>query len=238
MNNGRLISVVIPVYNRERYLAETIESVLSQAYRPIEIIVVDDGSTDGTADVAKGFSEVVRYFFQSNRGCGAALNAGVEKAEGAYLSFLGSDDLWTGEKLTLQMTVLNSHPETDMVFGNVSHFYSPDLGQRERERFLCPAGRMPGYHAGTLLIRKEAFLRVGLFDARYQAGEFLDWYARAKEKGLREVMLPDVVMKRRIHSSNLGVLKRTAQTGNTDAEYVRVLKAALDRRRKKESNLT
>jgi glycosyltransferase involved in cell wall biosynthesis len=237
MEKSSLVSVIIPAYNRERYLAETIGSVFAQAYRPIEIIVVDDGSTDGTADVARHFSEVVRYFSQPNSGCGAALNTGVEKAEGAYLSFLGSDDLWTEKKLTLQMKVLNSAPETDMVFGHVSHFYSPDLGQRERERFLCPTEKMPGYHAGTMLIRRESFLCVGLFNASYQTGEFLDWYSRAKEKSLREVMLPDVVMKRRIHSSNLGIVKKNMQTEDTQADYIRVLKAALDRRRKNSNQL-
>lgn len=237
MRNSSLISVIIPAYNRESYLAETIESVLSQTYRPIEIIVVDDGSTDSTAAVAGSFSEVVRYYFQPNSGCGAALNTGVDKAEGDYLSFLGSDDLWTEKKLTLQMKALNSDPETDMVFGHVSHFYSPDLGQRERERFLCPTGKMPGYHAGTMLIKRRVFLSVGVFNARYQAGEFLDWYCKAREKRLREVVLPDVVMKRRIHSSNLGILKRNTQTDNTDADYVRILKASLDRRRKNNSQL-
>ena len=232
MKKGLLVSVIIPAYNRERYLAETIDSVLAQDYRPIEIIVVDDGSTDGTADVAGHFSQVVRYFFQPNSGCGSALNAGVEKAEGKYLSFLGSDDLWTENKLTLQMQVMISAPETDMVFGHVSHFYSPDLGQYERERFLCPPGKMPGYHAGTMLIRRESFHYVGPFSALYQTGEFLDWYSRAKQKMLREVMLPGVVMKRRIHSSNLGILKKNTQTENTHADYIRVLKAALDRRRK------
>jgi glycosyltransferase involved in cell wall biosynthesis len=232
MKDRSVISVIIPAYNRERYLAETIGSVLSQSHRPIEIIVIDDGSTDSTADVTGHFSGAVRYFFQPNSGCAAALNTGVQNAEGAYLSFLDSDDLWTEKKLALQMKVLISAPETDMVFGHVSHFYSPDLSQHERERFLCPTEKMAGYHAGTMLIRRESFLSVGLFNALYHAGEFLDWYSRAREKGLREVMLPDVVMKRRIHSSNVGVLKKNRQTKNTDMEYIRVLKAALDRRRK------
>lgn len=235
MKDRSVISVIIPVYNRERYLAETIDSVLSQSYRPIEIIVVDDGSTDSTADIVRRYSEVVRYFFQPNSGCAAALNTGVQKAEGVYLSFLGSDDLWMEKKLALQMKVLIFAPEIDMVFGHVSHFYSPDLAQRERERFLCPTEKMPGYHAGTLLIRRESFLSVGLFNALYQTGEFLDWYSRAREMKLREVMLPDVVMKRRIHSSNLGILKKNTQTENTHVEYIRVLKAAMDRRRDKDS---
>jgi len=233
MKKTSLISVIIPVYNREQYLAETIESVLSQTYRPLDIIIVDDGSTDGTADIAERFSGSVRYFFQPNSGCGAALNTGVERAEGDYLSFLGSDDLWTEEKLTLQMKVLDSAAEIDLVFAHVTHFYSPELGQHEREKFRCPTGKMPGYHAGTMLIRKEAYFHVGLFNASFQAGEFVDWYFRSRDKGLREVMLPNVLMKRRIHSSNLGILKRNTQTDNTDMDYIRVLKAALDRRRNK-----
>jgi glycosyltransferase involved in cell wall biosynthesis len=232
MKDNSLVSVIIPAYNRERYLVETIESVFAQDYRPLEIIVVDDGSIDGTADVARSFSAAVRYFFQPNSGCSAAFNAGVEKAEGDYLSFLGSDDTWTEKKLTLQMAVLHSHPDIDIVFGHVSHFFSPELEQSERDRLRCPTEKMPGYHAGTMLIRIESFFRVGLFDANYQTGEFLDWYFRAKEKGLREVLLPDVVMKRRIHSSNLGILKRNTQTENTHADYIRVLKASIDRRRK------
>jgi len=237
MKNSSLISVIIPAYNRERYLAETIQSVLAQAYHPIEIIVVDDGSTDGTADVAGSFSSIVRYFFQPNSGCSAAFNTGVEKAEGNYLSFLGSDDTWTEKKLKLQMEVLRSDPEIDMVFGHVIHFFSPELEQSKRDQLLCPTGKMPGYHAGTMVIRREAFFRVGLFDANYQTGEFLDWYSRAKEKGLREVLLPEVVMKRRLHSSNLGILKRNTQTENTHADYIRVLKASLDRRRKNSGQL-
>lgn len=100
MENSRLISIIIPVYNREHYLAEAIESVLAQTYRPIEIIVVDDGSTDGTADVARRFSETVRYFYQTNSGCGASRNTGIKKGVGSFLSFLDSDDLWVEEKLS------------------------------------------------------------------------------------------------------------------------------------------
>ena len=232
MKNSFLISVIIPAYNRERYLPEAIDSILSQSYRPIDIILVDDGSTDGTADVAASFSEDVRYFFQPNSGCGAALNTGLTKADGDYLSFLDSDDLWTKNKLKLQIDALNSDPEIDMVFGHVTHFFSPELGRQGRKRYICPTGKMPGYHAGTMLIKRSTFLRVGLFNAGYQAGAFVDWYCRAKEKRLREAILPDVVMKRRIHSTNLGVLKRNTQTDSTDADYIRVLKASLDRRRK------
>lgn len=227
-----LVSVIIPAFNRERYLAQTIESVLVQAYRPIEIIVVDDGSADGTAEVTRSFSNAVRYFYQPNSGCGAARNTGVIKSLGNFLAFLDSDDLWTADKLFRQMEILRSDGDLDMAFGHMSHFFSPDLDQKVREKLVCPDEEMPGYIAGTMLIRREAFLRVGLFDPCYHVGEFIDWYAKAKDKRLKDILLPEVVLQRRIHSSNIVTLKRDNQT-----DYVRALKATLDRRRKKITEL-
>lgn len=177
-----LVSVIIPVYNGEKYLAETLESVLAQSYRPIETIVVDDGSTDRTADVARSVSRTVHYYYQPNSGSSAARNAGVQKARGSMLAFLDSDDLWVKEKLSLQMPVIETTPGPDMVFGHVSQFYSPDLDEDLREKVACPDGKMPGYHVGTLLIRKETFLGVGLFNPILRCGEFLDWSFRAKKR--------------------------------------------------------
>jgi glycosyltransferase involved in cell wall biosynthesis len=235
MKNSPLVSVIIPVYNGENYLAESIESVLAQVYRPVEIIVVDDGSSDRSADVARGFWGTVNYYCQQNSGIGAARNTGVLNANGSFLAFLDADDLWVKEKLSIQVPVLETNVGTHMVFGQVSHFYSPDLEQRQKERFLCPKTKMPGYHAGTMLIRTGAFHRVGLFNAGYQAGEFIDWYFRARERGLKELLLSDVLMRRRIHSSNMGIVKSNTRTDNSHADYIRVLKASLDRRRNKDN---
>jgi len=230
-----LISVIIPVYNGEKYLAEAIESVLAQTYPRTEIIVIDDGSADRSADVARNFSKTIRYYYQANSGSGAARNTGVQKASGSFLAFLDADDLWVKEKLSLQMPMLEAEPGLDMVFGHVRQFFSPDLKQTMRKKMACPDRKMPGYHVGTLLIRKETFLCVGLFNPVLQCGEFLDWTFRAKEKGLKELLLPDVLMKRRIHSSNMGIVKSNTRTDNSHADYVRVLKAALDRRRNKDN---
>jgi glycosyltransferase involved in cell wall biosynthesis len=233
---GHLVSVIIPVYNGQRYLAEAIESVLAQIYRRIEIIVVDDGSTDRTADVAGFFSGTVRYHWQSNSGSAAARNRGVQESRGSFLAFLDADDLWVKEKVSRQMAALSADPALDMVFGHVSQFFSPDLDQTVKKKVACPDGKMPGYHAGTLLIRRQAFFDVGLFNPRLQCGEFLDWSFRSRERGLRELMLPDVLMKRRIHSSNMGILKSNTRTDNSHADYVRVLKASLDRRRHRDAD--
>jgi glycosyltransferase involved in cell wall biosynthesis len=226
MFSSDLISVIVPVYNCENYLPEAIESVLSQTYRPIEAVVVDDGSTDNSANIARRCGPLVRYCFQSNKGTGAARNKGVELARGNYLAFLDQDDLWVKHKLTRQMTAFQSNITLDMVFGHVEQFYSPDVYEETEKQAWIPREIVPGIHVGTLLITRDAFRRVGPFGTNFEIAEFVDWYLRATESGLRRQMLPDVLMRRRIHKANQGIYKRKHR-----AEYVRVLKAALDRRR-------
>jgi glycosyltransferase involved in cell wall biosynthesis len=223
-----LVSVIIPVYNCERYLAEAIESALVQTYRPIEVIVLDDGSTDGSGEVAKRFVPPVRYYFQPNAGLGAARNMGISLAQGSLFAFLDSDDVWLEGKLTCQMAVLDDNPELDMVFGYARQFTSPELDQQSKTKIRPSDEVLPGYFAGTMLIKRDAFYRVGLFETDWQVGEFVDWYLKAMERGLKSFLLPEVVMKRRIHANNMGIRERKHQR-----DYVRILKAALDRRREK-----
>jgi len=220
------VSVIIPVFNCEAYLAEAIDSVLSQTWPPGEIIVVDDGSTDGSRDVARGYSDQIRYVYQENQGIGAARNRGVDLAGGDLLAFLDADDMWLPNKLVVQMAAFESEPDLDMVLGQVEQFVSPELGPDARATIGDEERVLPGYVAGTVLVKRDSFLRVGPFSTDWRVGEFLDWYAKAKDAGLRDVMLPDIVTRRRIHTSNIGIRERKSQ-----GDYVRILKAALDRRR-------
>lgn len=226
MGNESLVSVVIPVYNRERYLAEAIESVLGQSCGSTEIIVVDDGSTDGSGRVAKGFGSRVRYTRQDNGGIGAARNTGVEMAAGSFIAFLDSDDIWTEDKLELQMKAFEEMPHLDIIFGHVKQFCSPELTVEARGKVRCPEKPMPGYVPSAVIVRRDAFFRVGLFDAGRKTAEFMDWYLRAVELGFKARVLPQVMVKRRIHDTNHGITERMSQK-----EYVRILKASLDRRR-------
>jgi glycosyltransferase involved in cell wall biosynthesis len=231
MQSESLVSIIIPVFNCERYLAEAIESVLAQTYRPLEIIIVDDGSTDGSADVAKGFADPqIRYCYQPNSGQGAARNRGTNLARGSFLAFLDADDVWLTDKLALQIAALEGNPELDAVFGYVSQFHSPELGAHLETETRHSGKSMPGYLPSTMLIKRDSFFRVGPFATNWRIAEWLDWYSKAVEKGLKSLMLPKVVMKRRLHTTNIGIRERRSQT-----EYVRILKAALDRRREKDT---
>jgi glycosyltransferase involved in cell wall biosynthesis len=222
--NNPLISVIIPVYNAERYLAEAIDSVQKQAYFPIEIIVIDDCSVDNSAKVAKSY-QTVMYFFQSKCGLSAALNKGLGIASGKFIAFLDADDIWEDNKLSIQMEALRKEPSLDGVFGHHQQFISRGNSLRTMDQRILPAP-----FKGALLIRRESFFRVGLFDTSLTLGDFIDWYKRAMEAGLKFLMLPDVVLKRRIHDDNSSVRDRHAEK-----DYVKIMKAALDRKRKKEA---
>lgn len=215
-----LVSVIIPVHNGVRHVREAIESVLGQTYTAIEVIVVDDGSTDASAGFARRFGARVRWHAQANQGTAAARNCGVRLTRGAFLAFLDQDDLWLPDKLAFQMATVASDPALDGVFGQIEQ-----LDERSADGHVTRVTHN-GCLASALLIRRPAFQRVGWFDTRWRLAEWADWYVRAVEAGIRLGMPARLVARRRVHDSNKGVLG-TRWRG----EYVRVLKASLDRRR-------
>jgi len=225
VSRAPLISVIVPVHNGERYLSEALDSVLAQTYPPVELIVVDDGSTDGTPDVLDAHASKVSSVRQAQAGSSAAVNRGVELARGLLLAFLDADDLWTSDKLERQMEVMASEGPA-LVFGHVRQFHSPELSDRERALIACPAEPRPGISRGTMLVSREVFDLVGPFDSTWRVGEFLDWYARALELGMRTAMLDQVVMKRRLHAACSSV-----RAAGERRDYALILAAALRRRR-------
>ncbi|UCD29374.1 MAG: glycosyltransferase family 2 protein [Planctomycetota bacterium] len=221
-----LISVIIPVYNGERYLAEAIDSVLAQSYRPIEVIVVDDGSTDGTAQAARQFGPPVHYYYRANGGTGAARNRGIKLAQGDFFAFLDADDIWLEDKLDRQMAVFQTDATVEAVFGHTQQFYSPELEDGLKQQVRISTEIMPAHLPCAMLITRKAFFKVGLFETHWQVGQDCSWYMRAKEQQLNMVMLPEPLYKRRIHKTNKGLTKR-----NFMQDRVRQIKASLDRRR-------
>jgi glycosyltransferase involved in cell wall biosynthesis len=234
MKAGPLVSVIIPVFNYDRYLAEAIESVLSQTHQNLEVIVVDDGSTDQSGVVAKAFADRgVQYCHQVHAGIGPARNKGVELAQGDFLAFLDADDRWPHEKIERQLLAFESNPTLEMVFGQAVQLRNGsewELGVNDKK--LDVARMVPGMVPGTMLIKRAAFFRVGNFQGDWKVGEFIDWYARAVELQIRSLVLPDLLLWRRIHDSNQGVRERQSVS-----DYARVLKASLDRKRAEGGNV-
>jgi glycosyltransferase involved in cell wall biosynthesis len=222
-----LISVLIGVYNAERYLREAIESAFAQSYRPIEVVVVDDGSTDGSADVARSYGDALVFGQQENRGNGSARNHAVRLASGDVFAFMDADDISPPDRLERQWAALVGDPELDIVFGHAREFVSPELTDDERASVRAPAPEpAPWMSANLMLLRRKAFDRVGPFSEELRVGVTVDWCARARDAGLKTAILPNVVLERRIHLTNNGIRERDSKS-----QYVHVLKAALDRRR-------
>lgn len=219
------ISVIIPVYNSERYVDAALESVLAQSRPPTEIIVVDDGSTDQSAQVARRYQPIVQVLHQPHAGPGAARNLGVSVAQGELLAFLDADDLWLPDKLERQVTYLQNHPGIDIVFGGVEQFISPELSLAQQPA-LPDQPISAGGHVGAMLIRRQSFVRVGPFATTWTVGEFIDWYGRAQTLELQSAILPAVVMRRRLHTTNL-----TRRTQDRRGDYLQILKALLDEKR-------
>lgn len=216
--------MIIPVHDSERYLAEALESVLAQTRPADEIIVVDDGSTDGSAAVVQGFGAPVTLVRQANLGPAAARNCGVAQAHGNWLAFLDADDVWLPDKLVRQLAVVQGESPPEMVFGLVEQFRSPDAPAETR--FAGEGRTLTGPHAGAMLVGAEAFRRVGPFRTDLAVGEFIDWFGRAMELGLRSLTLPVVVIRRRLHGQNLSL-----RAPDVAGDYLLILRDTLRRRR-------
>jgi len=219
------ISVIIPIYNDALYIQEAIRSVFSQKIEELEIIIINDGSTDNFEEKIEYFNDPrIRIIKQINSGAAAARNNGIKNAKGEFLAFLDADDIWAPNKLKLQLEVLINREDINMVYGQVKEFYdSSILGYDDLQK---NAKTFVGYSLIALLISKKDFLRVGDFQTKWKVAEFIDWYDRAKHMGLMEIILPDLFAFRRIHSGNIDRLHRL-----DSKQYVAVLKEALDRKR-------
>ncbi|HUQ82055.1 MAG TPA: glycosyltransferase [Gemmatimonadaceae bacterium] len=220
------LSVVVPCHNAVRYLPDALASIRDQSLSPDEVILIDDGSTDDSHLVAERFAPLVRCVRQENRGISEARNRGIALATGDIIAFLDADDLWTDGSLSARAAVLAADPAVDCVAGMVEQFVSPELPDEIRRTLVCPPGASAARVAGTMLVRRHVFDRVGLFDASFHVGETLDWVARAAAAGTTMRAIDAVVLRRRIHGANT-----TARNARIKTDYLRVLKASLDRRR-------
>lgn len=202
------VSVIIPVHNGERFLAEAISSILDQNYAPLEMIVVDDGSTDGTASVvaetAAHRRESVRYVYQPQRGPAAARNRGIELARGEVIAFLDHDDLWAPYCLRTQIEYLAAHPEIEIVQGLIVQMQAVPVDSNANEIRFEPSSEP--YHfinLGSAIYVKSVFDRVGSLDERLWEAEDTDWFLRAWEKNIPKVVLDRIVLYYRRHDANL-----------------------------------
>lgn len=195
------VSAIIPCFNAARYIGEAVESVLAQSHPVDEIIVIDDGSTDASAAAISTFGARVMLLGQPNLGMCRTRNRGVEASKGDIIAFLDSDDLWTRDSVARRLDALADDVRLAYCYGGVEQFFSPDLDERKRASLDHAAAR-GGRLAGSTLIRRAAFAKVGLLNPDLASGEMLDWMARADRAGLRGAEVADIALRRRIHAGN------------------------------------
>lgn len=211
------VSVILPVHNSERYITEALESILMQSYRDFEVIVVDDGSTDRTGEIVRGYerskASLIRCLYQRNAGPGAARNTGIRNARGPVIAFLDADDAWLKDKLKRQMEMLRSDPDMGLVYcdnyfvdagGQIRKGYERDIAlysgsiapQLFCHYFIMPSG---------VLLRRRCIDRVGYFREDIRVGEDYDLFLRVayefkvglvREKLYRRRCLPDSLSNR------------------------------------------
>ena len=198
-----LVSCIIPVFNGERFLGEALDSVLAQTYRPVETIVVDDGSTDGTPAVAARYGQRVTYLRQPNAGSAAAKNRGLRAVQGELVAFLDADDLWHPDKLARQRQRLLERPQLSLCFTRFQSFWMPELAE-EASRYRDDPLSAPcsAWSIGTLLTPRATFERLGPFQDGLRGNENMIWFLGALRAGALIEVLPDVLMYRRFHRGN------------------------------------
>jgi glycosyltransferase involved in cell wall biosynthesis len=197
-----LVSVIVPVYNGERFLPEALQSIFVQDYYPLEVIVVNDGSTDNTSAIVKSYPNVTHVSLE-HHGVAAARNKGIAVSRGEIIVFLDCDDFWPSDRLKFTVRYFNQHPEVGYVLGKQMMFVEPGCEVPPWVKAEWLVAPQDASNTAVLVARRETFERVGTFNEEYRVGEDTEWLVRASEAGIPMARLQKVVLYRRIHGENL-----------------------------------
>ncbi|HQA82534.1 MAG TPA: glycosyltransferase [Syntrophales bacterium] len=222
-----LVSVIIPVYNGENFIREAVDNVLSQKYPALEIIIVNDGSTDGTEAVIGQLPADIRYFSQTNSGPAAARNKGIQDASGEFITFLDADDLWPENNLNVMVDEMLKNPDMEVIRG-YAQLMEVNKKTGNYEYVGNPKESFPHY-IGAAIYRRSAFEKVGLFDPMLRFGEDSDWFLRAADLNLNMKRLEETSLFVRRHGGNM-----TEGRNMLELNVMKVFKKSLERRRMKE----
>ena len=219
-----LVSVIIPVFNGEHFIREAVENVLSQNYPALEIIIINDGSTDGTEAIIKQLPVDVRYFTQDNCGPAAARNKGIRDASGEFITFLDVDDLWPENNLNIMVDEMLKNPEMDVIRGYAQLMeFNKTSGRYD---YIGNPKEAWQDYIGAAIYRKTAFKKIGLFDSMLRFAEDVDWFMRAHEKKLKMKRLEEISLFVRRHGGNM-----TEGKNILELNVIKVFKKSLERKR-------
>lgn len=227
------VSVLIPTYNRAEYLGEAIQSVLAQTYRDFEIVVVDDGSTDGTTELIRRYP-CVRYVYQDHAGIPQTRNRALAEAQGDWIAWLDSDDLYTPDKLEKQVRYVLTHPDCSIVFCFPESFSNIEYSEMAAyQRRLVDAYRKDYCtYLPSALIRRELFQLNGQFNEAYAYGEDTEWVARIAAGGVSvKHCLRERLYLVRIHDDQISYTKNVPDGKDRLRIYADAVRGAMRRKR-------
>jgi glycosyltransferase involved in cell wall biosynthesis len=224
-NDPPMVSIILPVYNGARFLAESLESAVAQTYPHFEIVVMDDGSIDDSAAIAQSFPRV-RYWYQENAGIAAARNAAMKHAAGELIAFLDHDDLWAANKLELQVKYLQAHPEVGLVLANERLFFSNGYTSPFWLNHQLMQSDHLGLVPGTWLLRKSVFEQVGPLNPRFRISDDVDWFMRFLDLGFQYGVVEETLLFKRMHGENASFQIHAAMQ-----EILAAFRASIHRRR-------
>lgn len=222
--SASLVSVIVPAYQAEAYLREALDSALKQDHEAFELIVIDDGSTDRTAEIAAAYP--VRLVRREQGGPAAARNSGLAVAKGEFITILDADDVWPPDRLSCQLAHLAAHPEQGIVLGLAEVFLSPGESRPAHDPGFAEGEKVIG-HPATMLARRDVFGVVGAFDEALRLSEDIDWLARASDAGIIAGRVDRTLLYYRIHAHNT-----SRHTHANHAATLRVLRASVQRKQR------
>lgn len=197
------LSVIISNYNYGRYIQEAIESILSQDCKNLEIIVVNDGSTDNSHEILKSYGSKIKYINQKNLGQPKSLNKGLDIASGKYIGFCDADDKWLSNKFSVMQHYLERDSTLDLAMGYVKEYYSDELNENQKIKFKLKPNKILGNSRLGILYRRTCFEKFGYFDTHRPFTEHIAWYNNALKNGLKYIVIDDLIAMRRVHGKNL-----------------------------------
>lgn len=227
------VSIIIPVYNGERYVSEAIDSVLNQTYKDFEIIVIDDGSKDDTLNILMRYVEKIKWKTQENKGQASAINKGIKMAKGKYIAYLDADDVCLPERFENQVKYLDEHPDVGLVYAD---FYQTDengkirrtVKSRPPDNFVLLQEDYIG--RSTCMHKRECLDEVGLFDESITGDDDWDMWIRISEK-FRMGYIDKPLVKYRVHKENISLI-RPKRLDYRRYTKMRILEKTYERREK------
>lgn len=224
------ISVIIPVFNGAKFIVEAIDSVLSQTFPADEIIIIDDGSTDESAQIINShYGDKVKYIYQENKGVSQARNHGIKLAQGKYIAFLDQDDMYLPNKLQQEINLFNENPEALIISSKWRYIFTNDdlknsfIYKDQIDKEQC------GVYLGSYLFKKKIFELIGGFDSELDGNEDVDLFMRIKDRKIVTIMSDKLSLLYRYHDTN--TTKTEAFVNNLQERTLKMIYKSLQTRR-------